>query len=191
MISSYEKIRLDNIRRNELELERLGFNSNPEPVQKKKPTKKPVQTKKEDFDSDLYQTRRTSSRSSAKRPSGYFNEQSQFQLKRERDDDADEEYEPSDDRDNTKSSKRIKQDRSIVLDKSNKELLLLSEETGPEPILKFEAALTGRSSCRKCRTTIEQGDFRVGMKSWIMGRSSWYIFLILILILILSVKVIM
>ena len=177
MPSSYEQIRLDNIKRNELELEKLGFSSKPKPVvaKPKVPTIPRVRAKLE-ADPD-YGSRRLSSRSSAQRAPGFFSEASQLKIKRN-DDDSDDDYEDEEDVRNYNSesipapTKRQRVSESATY-KANKELALLSNTDVEEPVLKLEEAKTGRSSCRKCRETIDQGHMRVGMKAWIMGRSSW------------------
>jgi hypothetical protein len=173
--SSYEQVRLDNIKRNELELERLGFKSEPKAVVASKPKVSTVRSKVE-VDPD-YGARRLSSRSSAQRAPGYFSEASQFKIKRN--DDDDEEYDDKEDVRNYNDesipapTKRQRKDGPSNY-QLNKELALLSNATEEEePVLKLEAALTGKSSCRKCREVIDKGNMRVGMKAWIMGRSSW------------------
>lgn len=174
MPSSYEQLRLDNIKRNELELEKLGFSSKPKPVVAKPKTVPRVRAKLEAHPD--YGSRRLSSRSSAQRAPGFFSEASQLKIKR--DDDSDDDYDDEEDVRNYNDesipapTKRQRVSESARY-KANKELALLSNTDVEEPVLKLEEAKTGRSSCRKCRESIEQGSMRVGMKAWIMGRSSW------------------
>lgn len=176
--SSYEQVRAENIKRNELMLEKLGL-SKPKPkvVKPKAPPRVRSQVKVE-VDPD-YGSRRFSTRSSAQRAPGYFSEASQSALKRKGDDDSDDDYE--DDEGEVRNyndesipfpTKRQRVNESASY-KANKELALLSNTVEDEPVMKLEEAKTGRSSCRKCRATIDQGNMRVGMKAWIMGRSSW------------------
>eukprot|EP00596_Hydrurales_sp_CCMP1899_P010448 CAMPEP_0119034498 /NCGR_PEP_ID=MMETSP1177-20130426/1479_1 /TAXON_ID=2985 /ORGANISM="Ochromonas sp, Strain CCMP1899" /LENGTH=323 /DNA_ID=CAMNT_0006991963 /DNA_START=20 /DNA_END=988 /DNA_ORIENTATION=- len=173
--SNYEQVRLDNIRRNELELERLGFNN----VKVKVAAIPKVKSKRVKLEVIEYEPERKSLRSSAQRVAGYFSESSQFKLKRNDDDDSD-----YDDKDELNEVKRYnnetipaptrRQRNEISAEgKANRELALLNNSEEEEPVLKLEEALTSRSSCRKCRETIDKGNLRVGMKAWIMGRSSW------------------
>lgn len=173
--SNYEQIRLDNIRRNELELEKLGFN-NAKVKAVSNPKGKSKRAKQEVVE---YEPERKSLRSSAQRAPGYFSESSQIKLKRNDDDDSD--YDDKDDLNEVKSYNdqtipaptRRQRNESSAIGKANRELALLSNIEEEEPVLKLEEALTGRSSCRKCREVIDKGNMRVGMKAWIMGRSSW------------------
>ena len=178
MPSSYEQLRLDNIKRNELELEKLGFSSKPKPVVAKPKTVRRVRAKLEAHPD--YGSRRLSSRSSAQRATGFFSEASQSKIKRDDDSDydSDDDYDDEEDVRNFNDgsipapTKRQRVSESARY-KANRELALLSNTDVEEPVLKLEEAKTGRSSCRKCRESIEQGSMRVGMKAWIMGRSSW------------------
>lgn len=169
VISSYEQLRLDNIKRNQLELERLGiFSAKSKPVKAKA---KSVERKRAKVEvTPDYGTRRLSSRNSS-RPPGFFNEASQFNMKRE-DDDTDEDYD-----DEGYKNVEVYDEESIPYPikraRVNKELAILSNIEEDEPVIKIEKAKTGRSSCRKCRENIDQDTMRVGMKAWIMGRSSW------------------
>jgi len=43
-------------------------------------------------------------------------------------------------------------------------------ESTPAPAIVIEAAKTGRSKCRRCLEPIQQGEKRVGMESWMVGR---------------------
>lgn len=170
--SSYEQLRLDNIKRNQLFLEELGIASTkPKPAkQKAKVQTIPSKRTKIEGNSD-HGTRRFSSRNSSK-PPGFFSEASQFSMNR-KDDDSDEDYD-----DNEHKDVDFYDDESIPLpskqtQRVNKELALLSNISEDEPVIKIEKAKTGRSSCRKCRESIDQDTMRIGMKAWIMGRSSW------------------
>jgi hypothetical protein len=170
-VISYEQLRLDNIKRNELELERLGLGSltaKSKPVKQSKAQNAPNKRVKIESATD-YGPRRSSSRNVSRAP-GFFNEASQFSMSRN-DDDNDEEYDNDGDEDvegfdeesiPAPTKKRV-----------NKELALLNNIEENEPVIKMEKAKTGRSSCRKCRENIDQDTMRVGMKAWIMGRSSW------------------
>ena len=117
-----------------------------------------------------FETRRISTRNSSK-PPGFFNESSQFSMNR-KNEDTDEDYDDKD------KDVDFYDEESIPLptkqkQRVNKELAHLSTISEDEPVIKLERAKTGRSSCRKCRDNIEQDTMRVGMKAWIMGRSSW------------------
>lgn len=171
VISSYEQLRLDNIKRNQLFLEELDIAS----IKPNKPAKEKVQTirsKRAKIEANPDSgTRRISSRNSSK-PPGFFNESSQFSMNR-KNEDTDEDYDDNEDKDVD-----FYDDESIPLptkqkQRVNKELALLSNISEDEPVIKLERAKTGRSSCRKCRENIEQDTMRIGMKAWIMGRSSW------------------
>ena len=171
-VISYEQLRLDNIKRNELELERLGLGSL---TAKSKPVKKaqnaPNKRVKIESGND-YGLRRSSSRN-VSRAIGFFNEASQFSMSRN-DDDNDEDYDNDGEEDvegfdeESIPAPTKKAQRTV-----NKELALLNNIEENEPVIKMERAKTGRSSCRKCRENIDQDTMRVGMKAWIMGRSSW------------------
>jgi hypothetical protein len=169
VISSYEQLRLDNIKRNQLELERLGiFSAKPKPIKVKT---KSVERKRAKVEvTPDYGARRLSSRNSLK-PPGFFNEASQFNIKRE-DDDSDEDYD-----DDGYKNAEVYDEESIPYPtkraRVNKELAILSNMEEVDPVIKIEKAKTGRSSCRKCRENIDQDTMRVGMKAWIMGRNSW------------------
>lgn len=168
-ISPYEQRRLDNIKRNQLFLEELNIADT-----KPKPAKEKVQirSKRAKIEANPdFETRRISSRNSSK-PPGFFSESSQFSMTR-KDEDTDEDYDDNEDKDVD-----FYDDESIPLptkqkQRVNKELAHLSTISEDEPVIKLERAKTGRSSCRKCRENIEQDTMRVGMKAWIMGRSSW------------------
>ena len=154
--SSYEKLRLENIKRNELFLEKLDLAS-----LKRKPAKVEVQQPRNkrakiEVSSD-HGPIRVSNRNASKAP-GFFSEDSLFRMNR-RDDDTDEEESTPQP---TKRAQRV-----------NRDLAILSDIEELEPVIKMEKAKTGRSSCRKCRENIDQDTMRIGMKAWIMGRSSW------------------
>lgn len=151
-ISSYERLRLENIKRNELFLEKLDLAS----FLHEKVPKTRNQRVKVEVSTDNVPCR-LSSRNISKAP-GFFSDDSLIHMNRSKDD-TDEDY-TDDEKSTPKSTKR-----------ANRELTLLNDIE--EPVIKMEKAKTGRSSCRKCRENIDQDTMRVGMKAWIMGRSSW------------------
>ena len=171
-VSSYEQLRLDNIKRNELELERLGISAaKPKPIKSKAQN---APNKRIKVESTLFdEPRRQSSRNASKAPE-FFSEASHHQLSTittkddddgDYDDDGDENVESLDEESIPVPTKKTQRE--------NKELALLNNIEENEPVIKMEKAKTGRSSCRKCRANIDQDTMRVGMKAWIMGRSSW------------------
>ena len=163
---SYEQLRLDNIKRNELELERLGLSK---PLVKSKAQNVPKKRIKIESATD-YGVRRSSSRNVSRAP-GFFNEAAQFNMSRN-DDDNDEDYDDDGDED-IEGFDEESIPAPTKKQRVKKELSLLNNIEENEPVIKMEKAKTGRSSCRKCRENINQDTMRVGMKAWIMGRSSW------------------
>ena len=170
VISLYEQQRLDNIKRNQLFLENLGLDSvKPKPAKAKVLNIRSKRAKIELTPEDGI--RRLSSRNASK-PPGFFSEASQFSINR-KDDDTDEDYDDNEDKDMNFYEDKSILASSIRAQRLNKELTLLSSIEENEPVIKMERAKTGRSSCRKCRANIDQDTLRIGMKAWIMGRSSW------------------
>lgn len=167
-ISSYEQLRLDNIKRNELELERLGLSVKPKPVKSKVQN---VPNKRAKIETTT-EPRRSSSRNASRAP-GFFSEASQFSMSRNDDDDKDEDYDDDGDEGVEGYDEESIPAPTKNVQRVNKELALLNNVEENEPVIKIEKAKTGRSSCRKCRENIDQDTMRVGMKAWIMGRSSW------------------
>lgn len=164
-ISSYEKLRLENIQRNELFLEKLDlapFKRKTANVEVPKLRTKKAKTVHLSSENSETGPRRLSSRNVSKAP-GFFSEDSLFRMNKSKDD-SDEDY-TDEEESLLVSTKQVQ--------RSKKELSLLSDIEEQESVIKIEKAKTGRSSCRKCRENIEEDTMRVGMKAWIMGRSSW------------------
>lgn len=47
-----------------------------------------------------------------------------------------------------------------------------AEGSRASSLLVVERAKTGRAKCRKCHDPIDEGEWRVGMQAWIMGRQA-------------------
>merc|ERR1719161_1918529 len=48
----------------------------------------------------------------------------------------------------------------------------VEEAPKPSDVFVIEKAKSGRAKCRKCSSPLEEGDTRVGMFAWIMGRNA-------------------
>jgi len=92
--------------------------------------------------------------------------------------DDDYEYDPSDDTLNSDSEDDPDQDVPKPRRDSSKRPKANATEAPPVEVVNtnglvsLEKAKTGRSKCRKCMKILAQGELRVGMQAWIMGRQA-------------------
>ena len=156
-LSAYELERLANIKRNNQKLVELGLEKPLIPQKRGAATKKRAPKKDEDPDyaPPTKRITRVSGGGRVSKSAAYKEDAS------EDDSSDDDEYEEP--RRPTKIS--------------SKKAASKAETTAPpadvgdgEECVVVEAAKTGRSKCRKCFEMLEQGELRVGMQSWMVGR---------------------
>jgi len=181
------RLRLKNIQRNEKRLKDLGLDQKVAPVLKKKrlpvatpplspqqPTRRSTRKRKNlNYKEDQVQEHKnddhesdtdTHARIVSDNSDFDENDDEEFQLK---EDLLDEFHEIVEHMPGRKKNKRQKN-----TEKENVENEPSKTASSSLDGLTCELAKTGRSTCRKCRTTIEKGSPRVGMQAWIVGRQA-------------------
>jgi hypothetical protein len=141
-LSEYELQRLARIAQNEAEIARLGI--------------KPLIPKV---------AKRATSRRAPKRAREPTRTSTRVKQQAE-----DEDYVESSDSDEDETSSSIpkpKREKAQPKEKKAKTTEVLSSG-----LVTVERAKTGRSKCRKCMEKLEEGEYRVGMQAWIMGRQA-------------------
>ena len=155
MLSDYEKQRERNIASNNERLAELGLEGGLA-LKKKKAAPKPKR-QRADPDWKPERTTRVSGRPAA------------AAVKNERagDSDSDGSSDDDDDDEDIPLPKRVRAAKPEVKPKEAKQ----PSEATSDLCITIEAAKTGRSKCRGCMTALEQGEMRVGMESWMVGRA--------------------
>ena len=152
-LCAYELERQQTIAANQKELARLGLDKplvGKPTLVRRAPAKRPKQ-EDPDYKPEPKRTTRVSGRGLSKQA-----------MKGDDDDDDDDEGDSSDSEDvplrrPTKAPKRVSGPVQVP-------------EPNPGSCVAVEAAKTGRSKCRKCMEMISEGEMRVGMESWMVGR---------------------
>lgn len=177
-LSDYEKLRLENIQRNQRRLKELGLDRGftstaTTPQRKKAPSKrsKPIlplmpprrsgrKRKQVDYSEDGVAAISDSQRSEN---AVGTNDDDEFFVQHEEDDED-------------AQSLRSKRARAQAIKGREEKVVAAKRDSNvPDQIggLTCElAAKSGRSTCRKCKTKIEKGAPRVGMHAWIVGRNA-------------------
>lgn len=163
-LSDYEKLRLENIARNNQKLASLNLEGlKPKHVPKKKAAKR----NRSDDDDEDFVPRRSS------RVSG--GEAVNYAAAIDNDMDDDEEYVSDDDSGDDEAlpmPKRIRAEPKRKAPAREIPAPLEGTEDSSASGLTVELAKTGRSTCRQCREKIEKDQPRVGMQAWIVGRQA-------------------
>merc|ERR1711871_402486 len=156
-LCEYEQQRLERIRQNQAELKRLGI----EDAKKRLPKRVKKTPSRKRSRGGNSAPARSSSRVAAQGKKG------------EEDDD----YNPADsdedgDGDDDESYRELPKPRKLTGKKPKTEATTTSAEASEAGLVVGENAKTGRSKCRKCMQPLPQGEPRVGMQAWIMGRQA-------------------
>ena len=170
-VSDYEKLRLANIARNEAALKQLGVPTLL-PAKRRAASKKPA-AKRAAAGTPREGSRKSSRTVSATRKVVIDGDEeeddgSDFEAGGDDDDDDD------DDEDEAAFEQARRRRKSSAaasagVSAAAAQLPLPGEQTD---VLAVELAKTGRSKCRGCYEPIAQGEPRIGMQAWIMGRQS-------------------
>jgi len=180
VLSDYEKLRLDKIRRNEARLRELGLDKGLLPKPPVATRIKKDKKKKTTKDNVEGNTMRPTRRSTRKRKVLDYNEAVVSGIGGA-DSDYDDANTTTEDEDEDESveqprpaTRRKKSD--VPTAKAPPSAAALPTIIVPSDStlggLTLELAKTGRSTCRKCKTKIEKGTPRVGMTAWIVGRQA-------------------
>lgn len=163
VMSNYEKLRLNKIRRNEARLRELGLDKGL--LQKPPATRKKKANKKRNIVEGNSQPPRRSTR---KRKVLDYREAGVSEVGADSDyDDTD--MSTDDDMSVEQPRSEARRTRPAVSVADDRDATALSVSPGG---LTLELAKTGRSTCRKCKAKIEKGSPRVGMQAWIVGRQA-------------------
>jgi len=157
-VSEYERQRLRNIERNQIELVRLGV-----PAAKPRITKPRISKPK----TSPIKRARSPQRRSARHPGKEVSYQDMDEGEPVSTDSEDSYSEDSED------DPKPRRQRVTIKPKAASKAASGRVKSGEaKGLLVIEDAKTGRSTCRKCKVIIERGQARVGMEAWIMGRQS-------------------
>lgn len=154
-LSQYELERLARIKRNEAEIERLGI----KPIVPK--ADKKVQKKKAGAARRPREPTRASTR--VRRNPNHDNDADYAPT--DDDSDAETENDEDDEKSSWRSLPKPRPQQAAVKPK-------VATETLSSGLITIERAKTGRAKCRKCMTALPEGEWRVGMEAWIMGRQA-------------------
>jgi len=160
-LSPYELQRERNIAANHERLTELGLTSGLTPKRRKAEPKKRQRTPG-DQEWKPERTTRVSGRTTAapKPKAGDSDEEDDYG-----DSDEEDDYGDSDEEDDYKTLPKPKKV------KSEAKFVAKPEPTDQTQSITIEAAKTGRSKCRQCMEQLAQGEMRVGMESWMVGRA--------------------
>ena len=167
-LSAYELQRLENIARNEAHLTALGLNDSVVP--KKKPAPKKRKSAKDEDPEYKPMPRQTRARSGSGKAVAYVSDDDNS------DDDSDydsDEEQPPTSRKQQRPKKPPVQKVKLAPNKHDNDLFGEDDDDDDGDETKcvvVEAAKTGRSKCRGCMENIQEGEARVGMESWMVGR---------------------
>ena len=161
-LSAYELQRQKNIAANEARLDALGLSSIV-PVKIKR-VKAPKRSREQTEDPDFVPERRTTRSRDAPTPKDV-----------EYDEDDDDDDDDDDEDDEKLSNRKAKAKRTKSADVKPKlevkEAPAFASDSGDvASVVVVEKAKTGRSKCRGCMEMISEGELRVGMESWMVGR---------------------
>ena len=163
-LSAYELQRLENIKSNEAKLTALGLNERVVPL------KKPAAPRKRKVDEDPEykpvprQTRARTGTGVGQRAAANVSDDDGS------DNESDDDYSDEDDEPKVTTSRKKQRAKpttpSPVVAKDDDD----GDDDDESKCVVVEAAKTGRSKCRGCMEPIDQGELRVGMQSWMVGR---------------------
>ena len=164
MLSDYELQRERNIASNNERLAELGLEGGLAPKQKKAESKPKRQRADPDWKPE--RTTRVSGRPAAAAAAAAV-----AATKNEQAEDSDGSSDDDDDDEDIPLPKRIRAAKPEVKPKEVKPKEVKQPSEASDLCFTIEAAKTGRSKCRGCMEALEQGEMRVGMESWMVGRA--------------------
>ena len=163
MLSDYELQRERNIASNNERLAELGLEGGLAPKKKKAEPKPKRQRADPDWKPE--RTTRVSGRpAAAAAAAATKNEQAE-------DSDGSDDDDDDDDHEAIPLPKRLRAAKPEVKPKEVKPKEVKQSPEATDLCFTIEAAKTGRSKCRGCMEVLEQGEMRIGMESWMVGRA--------------------